>query len=127
MAYMVDRNRFESLVEEALKSIPPEFISELKNVAIIVEDYPSDDIIKTMGISRHQLLGLFVGQTHEGQNTFFGVPSAYPDTIYIYKRNIEAISRNEEDLIEEIRATILHEIGHYFGLSEEDLKKRYIG
>lgn len=127
MAYRIDRRRFELLAEEALRSIPQDFLSEFKNIIIIVEDYPSDDIIKNMGISREQLLGLFVGQTYEGQNSFFGVPSAYPDTIYIYQRNIEAICRNEEDLFEEIKATILHEVGHYFGLSEEDLKKRYIG
>lgn len=127
MAYRVNRNRFESLAEEAVRSIPKEYLAEFKNIAIIVEDYPSDDIIKTMGIRRDQLLGLFVGHTHESQNTFFAIPSPYPDTIFIYQQNIEAISRTEEDLIEEIRATILHEVGHYFGLSEEDLKRRYLG
>lgn len=127
MAYRIDRNRFELLAEEALKSIPKEYLSEFKNIAIVVEDYPSDDIIKTMGIGRDQLLGLFVGQTHESQNTFFSIPYPYPDTIFIYQRNIEAISRTEQDLIEEIRATILHEVGHYFGLSEEDLNRRYLG
>lgn len=127
MAYRVDRNRFEFLAEEALKSIPKEYLSEFKNIAIVVEDYPSDDIVQSLGIRRDQLLGLFVGQTLENQKTFFAPPYPYPDTIFIYQRNIEAISSNEKELIEEIRATILHEIGHYLGLSEEDLDKRYLG
>lgn len=127
MAYRVDRNRFESLSEEALRSIPKKYLAMFKNIAIVVEDYPSDDIVKTMNIRRDQLLGLFVGQTYESQNTFFSIPFPYPDTIFIYQRNIESVSRNEEDLFEEIRATILHEVGHYFGLSEEDLDKRYLG
>ncbi len=124
MAYRVSRERFEELVGKALISIPKEFRAKFKNIAIIVEDYPNDEVLKYHNIRRDQLLGLFVGQTYENQNTFFAIPSPYPDTIFIYQKNIESICSFEEDLFEEIRATIVHEVGHYFGLSEEDLARR---
>jgi len=123
MAYRINKNQFEELAEKALHSIPAKFLSRFKNIAIIVEDYPSDDIVKSLQIRREELLGLFVGQTYEHQNSFFSMPSPYPDTIFIYQRNIEDICKTEEDIFEEIRATILHEVGHYFGLSEEELQK----
>lgn len=124
MAYRVRREHFEELAEKALGEIPFEFRERFKNIAIIVKDYPEDEASGCGKIRKDNLLGLFVGQTYEQQNTFFAIPSPYPDTIYLYQKNIESICNSEEDLRNEIRATILHEVGHYFGLSENDLKRR---
>ncbi|MCX7913144.1 MAG: metallopeptidase family protein [Thermodesulfovibrionales bacterium] len=123
MAYRVEKKRFELLAERALQSIPKEFLSEFKNITIVVEDYPDEDTLNSLRVGRDQLLGLFVGQTHYYQNTFFTNYYPYPDTIFLYQKNIEANCSNEDELFNEIRATILHEIGHYFGLSDEELKK----
>ncbi len=124
MAFKVSRDRFEDLAEKAYRDIPLAFRKRFKNVAIIVKDYPEHEASGDPEVRKDKLLGLFVGQTYEDQNAFFAIPSPYPDTIYLYQRNIESISNSEEDLCDEIRATLLHEVGHYFGLSEEDLRAR---
>jgi predicted Zn-dependent protease with MMP-like domain len=122
MSYRVNRERFEELAEKSLASIPYKFRKRFKNIAIVVKDYPEDEVSGEPDIRKDNLLGLFVGQTYENQNSFFAIPSPYPDTIYLYQKNIESISNSEKDLCDEIRATLLHEVGHYFGLSEEDLR-----
>lgn len=124
MSYRVSKEHFEFLAEKALQSIPKKFLTEFRNIAIVIEDYPDEETLNLVGVERDQLLGLFVGQTHENQKTFFSNPHPYPDTIYLYQRNIEAICNSENDLFREIRATILHEVGHYFGLTDEDLERR---
>ncbi len=122
MSYRVNRERFEELAEKALASIPYRFRKRFKNISIVVKDYPEDEASGDPEIRKDNLLGLFVGQTYENQNSFFAIPSPYPDTIYLYQKNIESISHSEQDLCDEIRATLLHEVGHYFGLSEDDLR-----
>lgn len=110
----MDRIRFEALVEEALVDLPEAFRERLANVAIIVEDLPPA-VRETRGL----LLGLFQGVPCTEKSVFYSTP---PDHIYLYQRNIEAISKNEEDVVRQIRATLLHEVGHYFGLNEEELR-----
>jgi predicted Zn-dependent protease with MMP-like domain len=109
----MDRNKFEALVEQALVDLPEAFRERLANVAIIVEDL-SPAVRETHGL----LLGLFQGVPCTEKSVFYSTP---PDHIYLYQRNIEAISKNEEDVVRQIRATLLHEVGHYFGLNEEEL------
>ena len=110
----MDREKFEVLVEQALDGLPPAFRERLTNVAIIVEDLPPPGIEK-QGL----LLGLFHGVPRTEKSVFYSTP---PDHIYLYQRNIEAISRSEADVRRQIRDTLLHEVGHYFGLSEEELR-----
>ncbi|MFQ3573762.1 MAG: metallopeptidase family protein [Thermodesulfovibrionales bacterium] len=124
MSYKISREHFIELAEKAFESIPHRFHKRFKNIAIVVKDYPGDEVEENIMGGKYDLLGLFVGQTYENQNSFFAIPSPYPDTIYLYQRNIESICKSESDIIKEIRATLLHEIGHYFGLSEEDLRRR---
>ena len=123
MSYRITREQFEELAEKALESIPYRFRKRFKNIAIIVKDYPEEEFGDVAKDRKYSLLGLFVGQTYENQNSFFSIPSPYPDTIYLYQRNIELLCSNESDILKEIRATLLHEVGHYFGLSEEDLRR----
>ncbi|MBZ5563308.1 MAG: metallopeptidase family protein [Acidobacteriia bacterium] len=109
----MDRQRFEELVEQALERLPAAFRDRLTNIAIIVEDVPPRE--PDGGL----LLGLFHGIPQTEKSVFFASP---PDRIYLYQRNIEAVCRTDEDIRRQVRATLLHEVGHYFGLSEEELR-----
>ncbi|MBZ5513548.1 MAG: metallopeptidase family protein [Acidobacteriia bacterium] len=110
----MDRERFEKLVEEALGRLPEYFRSKLTNIAILIEDRPRRGKPRG-GI----LLGLFHGIPLTQKSTF---QMALPDRIIIYQKNIERLCATDEEIRREIRATVLHELGHYFGLSEEELR-----
>jgi len=111
----MDRRKFEALVAQALDGLPRTFREKLTNVAIIVEDLPPEEAERE-GL----LLGLFHGIPRTEKSVFSASP---PDHIFLYQRNIEAICSSEEEVRRQIRATLLHEVGHYFGLSEDELRK----
>ncbi|MEJ2313903.1 MAG: metallopeptidase family protein [Nitrospirota bacterium] len=123
MAFRIGRERFEALALEALEGLPEEFRRLMGNVSVVVEDYPSKEDARETGVPRDELLGLFAGASYAGQDPFFDLPPPLPDRVVLYQRNLEAICSSEEELIEEIRLTLLHEVGHYFGLSEEELEE----
>ena len=123
MAYRVKEAEFRAFAARALDNLPDEFRERMENVVVVVEDYPSVEDAAGAGIPREELLGLFHGVTRLEQEWCGGAHNQLPERIVLYKRNIEAVSSTEEELVEEIRLTVLHEIGHYFGLSEEDLEK----
>jgi predicted Zn-dependent protease with MMP-like domain len=108
------RSKFEALVSQALNGLPGTFREKLTNVAIIVEDLPPDE-----AESEGLLLGLFHGIPRTEKSVFSASP---PDRIYLYQRNIEAVCASEAEVCRQIRATLLHEVGHYFGLSEDELR-----
>jgi predicted Zn-dependent protease with MMP-like domain len=110
----VERPRFEELVRQALDSLPKPFRARLANLAIRVEDAPPSEPSRG-GL----LLGLFSGVPRTQKSVFAATP---PDHIYLYQKNIEAICATESQVARQIRDTLLHEIGHYFGLSEEELR-----
>ena len=110
----MDRTRFEELVEQALDDLPEAFREKLTNVAIMVEDLPPEEP-RRGGLP----LGLFHGIPRTEKSIFFSSP---PDRIFLYQRNIEAVCRSEAEVRRQIRATLLHEVGHYFGLSEDELR-----
>jgi predicted Zn-dependent protease with MMP-like domain len=123
----VERAAFEKLVAEALRSIPRRFRKEMRNIAIIVEDEPSRELLREMGITPPDtLLGLYSGvplteRTWRGEQRM-------PDRISIFQGPHERDSRDEDDLVVAIGETLIHEIGHYFGMSEEQIEaieKRY--
>ncbi len=122
MPYRVTREEFTALAEAALARIPREFKKRLKNIAIAVEDYPSRADARGVGASRHDLLGLFVGGGYPEKDLVFGAP-AMPDRVFLYQKNLERYCSSKEQLAEEIRKTLFHEIGHYFGMSEEELQQ----
>jgi predicted Zn-dependent protease with MMP-like domain len=99
----MERNKFEALVEQALIDLPEAFRERLANVAIIVEDSPPAGME-----NQGSLLGLFHGIPRTEKSVFYSTP---PDHIYLYQRNIEAISGSEADVRRQIRATLLHEVG----------------
>jgi predicted Zn-dependent protease with MMP-like domain len=122
MTYRTSREHFRRLVEETLRELPEEFLEYFTNIMVMVEDYPGRQEARKMDIPGDELLGLFSGTPYPSKGGFFNVPNPYPDTIILFKRNIENICSTEGELIEEIRKTLIHEVGHYFGLSEEDLR-----
>ncbi|HXJ93850.1 MAG TPA: metallopeptidase family protein [Terriglobia bacterium] len=110
----MERSKFQALVAEAFKGLPKSFREKLFNVAIIVDDQPPEE--PEGGL----LLGLFHGIPRTEKSVFFSSP---PDHIFLYQRNIEAVCANEAEVRQQIRATLLHEVGHYFGLSEDELRQ----
>ena len=116
----MDRNRFEKTVAEVLDALPQEFRSRIRNVAVLVEDLPANEPSAKRDKSKRMLLGLFHGVPMT-KKSVFNLPTA-PDYIVLYKRNIEAVCSNDAEVREQIRRTVIHELGHYFGMDEEQLK-----
>jgi len=118
----VTRADFEQYVKEAVDTIPPRFRKAVTNLAIVVEDEPSDALLREMEIEPpDSLFGLYQGTplTERG----WGYGNTLPDRITLYQRPIEDASENEDDLIVCIGETLIHELGHYFGLSEEEIEE----
>ncbi len=114
------REHFVKVVEEALDSLPQEFRSRIQNVAVLVEDMPPNQSSPRPGQPRRLLLGVFHG-VPTTKKSIFTLPSG-PDHIVLYQKNIEAVCSSETEVREQIRLTVIHELGHYFGLDEEQLK-----
>lgn len=115
---------FERLVKEAVKEIPHEFLEKLENVSIIVDDYPTAFQISKLqkrGL-RGFLLGLYEGvpQTRRGR---YGIGGQIPDKITIFRLPILRLAQDAQHLKEIIKDTVIHEIAHHFGFSEEQIKK----
>ena len=123
----MERAAFEKLVAEALRSIPRRFRKEMRNIAIIVEDEPSVELLHEMGIKPPDtLLGLYSGVPLPDRS--WRGEQRMPDRILIFQGPHERGSRDEDDLVIAIGETLIHEVGHYFGMSEEQIEaieKRY--
>jgi len=118
----VDRKQFERLVAEALASIPRRFKKAMQNIAIVVEDEPSAELLEEMAIEPPDtLLGLYQGipLTERG----WGHGNALPDRVLLFQGPHERDADDEDDLVVAIGETLIHEIGHYFGLSEEEIQE----
>jgi predicted Zn-dependent protease with MMP-like domain len=114
------REHFVKIVEEALDSLPQEFRSRIQNVAILVEDFPPNQSTPQPGLRKRLLLGIFHG-VPATKRSVFNLPTG-PDHIVLYQKNIEAVCSNEAEVRHQIRQTLIHELGHYFGMTEEQLK-----
>jgi len=134
----MDAERFEALVDEAVAALPPEFADRLDNVDVVVEEFPSRRLLRRMGLGPGRtLLGLYEGVPQTRRDHAYG--AVLPDRIVIYRRPVLAEAREravparrdaplDESALDEavrqvVRATVLHEIGHHFGLGEADLEK----
>ncbi len=116
------REAFTVLVEEALREIPRRFRKAMRNVAVVVEEEPSPDILEEMEIDEGDtLFGLYHGTplTQRG----WGYGNSLPDRISIYQRPIEEACADEEEIRDCIAETVIHEFGHYFGMSEEEIEE----
>lgn len=121
----MERARFVEIVAEELDRLPRRFRERIRNVAVLV-DYPPDERPRrlrprALGPGPRSLrLGVFVGIPTTRKSVFD--LSAGPDHIVLYQKNIEAICRTEAEIREQIRRTVIHEFGHYFGMDEEQLR-----
>ncbi len=116
----MQRETFEELVADAVSSLPEEFGELLDNVEIFVEDWPSKEQLKSVGLrDRHDLLGLYEGTpiTHRDQSYNL----VLPDRITVFQKPLEAQCRSAGEIKREIIRTVKHEIAHYFGMDEERL------
>ena len=114
------RKHFVKVVAEALDSLPQEFRSRFRNLAVLVEDMPPNQPPPRAGQRRRLLLGLFHG-VPTTKKSIFDLPTG-PDYVVLYQKNIEAVCSSEAEVCEQIRLTIIHELGHYFGMDENQLK-----
>lgn len=111
---------FEKLVNEALDTLPKEFAEKLDNVGITIQDAPSYYQMRKMRLSSNSLLfGLYEGVPQTRRGHYSGV---LPDKITIFKNPILFVSGSPEEVKEQVRKTVMHEIGHHFGLTDEELK-----
>lgn len=116
---MISSSEFEQLVEDALQSLPRRFADLLQNVAVVVEDEPTDDDLDIVEDDDSELLGIYRGvalteRTHD-------MLPMLPDTIAIFRGPILRVTRNRREAMQQIRETVIHELGHYFGLSDDDM------
>jgi predicted Zn-dependent protease with MMP-like domain/Flp pilus assembly protein TadD len=111
---------FASAAKEAFDNLPRSIREEAERVPLLIEDFPSEDLIEREDVSP-QILGIFLGVPR----TEAGVTDQPRDLdqIILFKRNLEKACRDEQELVEEIRRTVTHEVGHYLGLDEDDLER----
>jgi predicted Zn-dependent protease with MMP-like domain len=118
----LSRDEFEKLVSKALDELPKRFRDRLENIVVVVEEAPSQEIIRQLGLkSPFGLLGLYQGVPLKHRGVQYG--NILPDQIVIYQRPIETLVRTRGELLIRIRRTVMHEIGHYFGLAESELRE----
>jgi predicted Zn-dependent protease with MMP-like domain len=118
----VTRARFERLLAEAITLIPGRFRREMKNLALVVEDEPTPDLLEEMEIEPpDSLYGLYQG-TPLPERTW-GYGNQLPDRIILFQRPIEEDCEDEDEVRAVIGETLIHEVGHYFGLSEEEIEE----
>jgi predicted Zn-dependent protease with MMP-like domain len=122
MAFHVSKERFARLVEQALAELPAQFAEHLEEVPVQIELRPSARLLRSMGMDDDELLlGLYQGANLLDRAELEGRGSPAPNHILIFQEDIELVSDSEADLIREVRTTVLHEIGHHFGMDEDDL------
>ena len=118
----LSEEEFEAVIEQAIESIPPGFNKYLEEIVVDVEDMPDEATCRQVGIrDPRTLLGLYRGTPLNQRHV--EAPYRYPERIVIYKLNIERMCRSKQKMVAQIRKTVLHEIGHHFGLSERHLRE----
>jgi predicted Zn-dependent protease with MMP-like domain len=116
------REKFQRLAVEAVALIPKRFRREMKNLAVVVEDEPTAELLEEMEIEPpDSLYGLYQGTPLPERTWAFG--NNLPDRITLYQRPIEEDCEDEDEIRAVIGETLIHEVGHYFGLSEEEIEE----
>jgi predicted Zn-dependent protease with MMP-like domain len=117
----VTHTEFEALVERALSSLPRQFKDKIRNVAVVVEDWADDETLEELGIEPPDTIyGLYRGTDITRRDSSYG--NVLPDTIHIYQGPIEEDCVDAEEMTELVRDTVIHEIGHYFGLDDDTME-----
>jgi predicted Zn-dependent protease with MMP-like domain len=116
------RRQFEALVEKALRKLPRRFKEQLTNVVVVVEDWADAETLAEMEIEPPDTLyGLYRGVDITRRDSTYG--NVLPDTITIYRGPIEEDCADEDAMADLVRETVIHEIGHYFGLDDETMHR----
>ncbi|HEY4501293.1 MAG TPA: metallopeptidase family protein [Candidatus Paceibacterota bacterium] len=120
------REEFDKLVEEGFLLIPEKFRAKIKNVALLVEDEPSEEVRRRDGLGEGEtLLGLYHGIPNTARGDSYGIGPTVPDTITLFKTPIEEAAGNDAEEVRKIIAeTIWHEYAHYFGMDEGEVRLR---
>jgi predicted Zn-dependent protease with MMP-like domain len=116
------RAQFEALVARAMRSLPRTFRDKIKNIAVVVEDWADDATLAEMGIEPPDTLyGLYRGVDLTRRDASYG--NVLPDVVTIYQGPIEEDAADEEEMAHIVRETVVHELGHYFGLDDETMHR----
>jgi predicted Zn-dependent protease with MMP-like domain len=120
--YHVSKQRFAELVELALAELPEPFAGHLEEMSVEIKRRPTRKQLREAGLKEDELLlGLYVGIPLDERSVEHS--GRLPDAIYVFQEDVELVSESEEDLVREVRITVLHEIGHHFGMDEDDLER----
>jgi predicted Zn-dependent protease with MMP-like domain len=118
----LDRTKFIRLVRRALREVPPPFKQHLKQIDIIVKRRPSGADLRAAGLAPDEsMYGFYQGVPMTERTSGYGM--TVPDVIYIYQEPLEEDFADDRELVEEIRTTVLHEVGHFFGIDDERLEE----
>jgi len=116
------RKQFEAVAERALRRLPRAFRDKLANIVVVVEDWADEETLEEMGIEPPDTLyGLYRGVDLTRRDSSYG--NVLPDTVTIYQGPIEEDCESEDEMAEVIRDTVVHEIGHYFGLDDDTMHR----
>jgi predicted Zn-dependent protease with MMP-like domain len=119
----MEKEEFEKIAQDVFNGLPEMFRVAIDNVRIIVEEEVHESEAYRRGYRpKGILLGLYEGVALTRRGSGYGTYPVVPDTITLFKRNIESMTRSDEELRAAIRDTLIHEIGHYFGLSEREIR-----
>lgn len=119
---MIGIREFRKLAAQALQDVPEEFLEKLENVEVWVEEEPDPEMLEELGLgSPETLFGIYQGQPL-GEQSFFQAP-VLPNRITLFRRPILEVCRSREEVAEQIRRTVVHEIAHHFGFSEARLQE----
>jgi len=117
----MDRTAFEQIVHNALRHLPRRFKNKIKNISIEIEDNPSAALLSDMKIKSGTLFGLYQGVPLTEREWNYG--NVLPDRIVIYQRPIEAAASSPDEIERIVLDTVMHEVGHYFGFNDDELRK----
>ncbi|HEY3251933.1 MAG TPA: metallopeptidase family protein [Ignavibacteria bacterium] len=120
--FRVSEEEFHEMMEQALEAIPGNFKSKIENLVFISEPYPSENDMARLNLSsKYSLLGLYSGVPYTHRNTWYG--NVTPDRIILFQKNIESFCNSKKELFDKIKEVIIHEVAHYFGMDEDEVRQ----
>lgn len=128
--FEVSDEEFEEAISRGIESIPERFRRDIENVVFVAQDEPNASQLALInrGDSLHrELLGLYSGVSRTRRGAYYGAGSAVPDVITVFQGPHQRIANSREQLFENVRRTVVHEVGHYFGMDEEQLREMGYG